>query len=362
MFRSSKRVLHVGRAVLVLAPAMFGATIAPVVGVVGVVGSSSAGCSAKESMAESEPSPSTAGGAGASANAGSGPSASAGSGGGVANQPGAAGTSSGGSMSTPPDKPETPPVKVAPPPEVMEMLDPNVDWTALTLIYPSMYSAYDGEHTFQVPVHVDGATVELKDWKAIPASAVDFDADPETGGVLITVLEAVPEVTIAVSTGDIGGTAPLHITSATPAQWTAGEARYRNGVDFMLPDLDFSAIIDPNWMPPPAPPNLACNNCHSTGAKYFEIQHTPTQAARFSDDDLAKILTQGTKPAGVGFRVLPKMLGSTTDVALYMEFHKWEATADELKGIIVYMRSLTPEGQGDILLPDGTYVPPGGTP
>ena len=32
---------------------------------------------------------------------------------------------------------------------------------------------------------------------------------------------------------------------------------------------------------------------------------------------------------------------------------------DEIKGLIIYLRSLTPTGQGDILLPDGTYVAPG---
>jgi hypothetical protein len=351
MFWSDKRVVQVARVALVLAPAMLGAAMA---------GATNSGCSSKEPKDGDEPAPSNAG-SGAPANAGA--SANAGSSSGSVSGSGGTGTQSGmagmtGSTTPPPNKD---PVKVPPPPAVMEMLDPNVDWMALTLVYPSMYSAYDGEHTFQVPVHVDGATVELKDWKAIPASAVTFDPDPDTGGVLITVNQAVAEVTIAVSTGDVGGTAPLHITSATPAQWAAGEARYRNGVEFTL-DIDFAQIIDPNWMPPPAPPDLACNNCHSTGAKYFEIQHTPTQVARYSDDDLTTILTMGTKPAGAGFRLLPPKLGSISDVDLYKMFHKWEATPDEVKGVIVYMRSLTPEGQGDILLPDGTFVPPGGMP
>lgn len=255
------------------------------------------------------------------------------------------------------------PIREAPPEEVMEMLDANVDWTALTLVYPSLYTAYDGEHLFQVPIRIDGAEAGEGDWIAIPSSAVSFDPDPETGGVLVTVLEDVPEITIAVSTGMIGGTAQLHVTSATPEQWAAGLARYDNGVEFNLPEIDFaSAILDPNWMPPAPPPNLGCKNCHSTGAKYFEIQHTPTQAARFSDSDLETILAMGMKPEGVEFRVLPEMLGGTTAVDLYAMYHKWETTEDEIKGLIVYLRSLTPTGQGDILLPDGTYVPPGSEP
>jgi hypothetical protein len=242
-----------------------------------------------------------------------------------------------------------------------EKLDPNVDWTALKLVYAPMYSAYDGKHTFQVPVHVDGATVALAGWRAIPSSAVTFDPDAAGGGVLVTIVQPVPEITIAASNGAIGGTAPLHVTIGTPDDWAAGEARYNNGVDFTLM-VDFAQIIDPTWTPPPPPPNLACNNCHSTGAKYFEIQHTPTQAARFSDADLSTIFTKGMKPPGVGFRLLPAMIGSMTGVDTYAQFHKWDASPGEVKGLIVYLRSLTPQGQGDILLPNGTYVAPGSVP
>jgi hypothetical protein len=242
---------------------------------------------------------------------------------------------------------------------VKEMLDPNVDWTALKLVYAPMYSAFDGKHTFQVPVHVDGATVDLSGWKAIPASAVTFDPDPDGGGVLVTIVQDTPEITIAATNGTIGGTALLKVTSATPEEWEAGKARYNNGVDFNLM-IDFSQILDPTWMPPTPPPNLACNNCHSTGAKYFEIQHTPTQEARFSDDELSTIFSKGMKPPGIGFRLIPAMVGNMTAVDLYAGFHKWDATPEEIKGLLVYLRSLTPKGQGDILLPDGTYVAPGG--
>jgi hypothetical protein len=175
----------------------------------------------------------------------------------------------------------------------------------------------------------------------------------------------VEQITIAASAGPVGGTAALFITSGTPEQWAAGEARYANGVEFDLPgweSVDIGMLIDPNWRPPPPPPNLACNNCHTTGAKYFEFQHTPTQAARFSDDDLRIILTMGKKPEGVGFRILPQMLGNMTAAQVYADFHTWEATDDEITGLIIYLRSLTPTGQGDIRLPDGTYVAPGEMP
>jgi hypothetical protein len=293
------------------------------------------------------------GGAGASGTAGTAGSAGTpAAGGGASGQPAAAGNSGqAGGAGTPTatagtTAPSAGSGGTAPPPEVMEMLDPDVDWTALPLIFPAMYSAYDGVHTFQVPVRVDGVTVELSDWQAIPASAVSFDPDPDGGGVLISVHEPVPEVTIAVSSGMLGGTAPLYITEATPEDWNIGEARYNNGVDYELPTLSFVDLINPNWTPPEPPDNLACNNCHTTGAKYFEIQHTPTQIAYVSDEDLLTILTTGTKPEGVEWSVLPPDFQH-----LYVGFHTWQAVEQEQLGLIVYLRSLTPTGQADILIP-----------
>jgi hypothetical protein len=302
-----------------------------------------------------------AGGSGAvDPGTGSGTGSGAGTGGG--SQPAAGGSGSGttAGSAAPPDVP------AGPPPPVPEELDPNVDWTALTLVYPNAYTAFDGMHSFQVPFYVDGTTVELAGWSAIPSDAVTFDADPELGGVIVTIVKHVPQIVIAARVDDIGGTAALNVTMATPEQWTAGEARYNNGIDFELPMIDPAAfaelLLDPNWMPPKPPGDIACNNCHSTGAKYFEVQHTPTQAARFTDDQLRTILTMGMKPAGVGFRVLPEMLLGMTATDLYAEFHTWDSTEEEITGLIVYLRSLTPQGQGDILLPDGTYVEPGTMP
>ena len=42
---------------------------------------------------------------------------------------------------------------------------------------------------------------------------------------------------------------------------------------------------------------------------------------------------------------------------LYVDFHTWESTEAEQKGLIVYLRSLTPTGQGDFLIPDITGLP-----
>jgi hypothetical protein len=245
------------------------------------------------------------------------------------------------------------------------------DWAALDVVYDTTYSAFDGVHPFKVPYHVNESAVALGDWFSVPEGAVSFDEDPDLvdmgGGVIATIVEYHPEITIGVQSGMLGGTAPLFVTEATEEQWVAGEARYDNGIDFEFPELtaaEFALLLlDPEWSPPPPPENCSCISCHSTGAKYFEVQHTPTQAARFSDDELIKILTEGMKPAGIGFRILPDMLGDKTAEQIYADYHTWETMDEtELKGLVVYLRSLAPTGQGDIKLPDGSYVEPGTMP
>jgi len=244
------------------------------------------------------------------------------------------------------------------------------DWAALDVIYDTTYSAFDGVHPFKVPYHVLDTEVELADWFSIPAGAVSFDVDPDLetmgGGVIATIVEYHPEITIGVQSGMLGGTAPLFVTEATEEEWLVGEARYDNGTNYEFPELgpdEFAALLlDPSWSPPAPPDNCSCISCHSSNAMYFEIQHTPTQAARFSDEQLMNIMTMGMKPEGVGFRILPEMLGEKTNVEIYEEFHTWTGSEQELKGLVVYLRSLAPTGQGDIKLPDGTYVEPGSMP
>lgn len=265
--------------------------------------------------------------------------------------------------------------------ELEAQLDDSVSWTDLTVVYDTMYTAFipGSDIQFKVPANiqdVSGETVatELSGWSVLPEGALTFDADTETGGVIATVAAYYPEVLIAYTDGfGAGGTASLYVTEATEAQWQDGEARYNNENELVLPFLEM--------VPPFGTPefeewrmeqemrmqslddvefegNYECTNCHTTGAKYFEIQHTPTQAARYSDEELLAILSEGKKPEGVGFRLLPDELAGMSAQELYSQFHAWTGTDEELSGIVVYLRSLTPEGQGDIRLPNGEYVSP----
>ena len=244
-----------------------------------------------------------------------------------------------------------------------EALNPDVDWEAWNVVYSPMYSAYDGEHVYSLPVYIDGVATTPEDWQAIPSDAVSFaewqSDDGSQQGVLVTVEQAAPEVTLAAHSGDLGGKTTLFVTEATPDQWEVGQDRYKNGANFDIlalannPEIfqsiefvDGMATFGGTAKELGLDPSLRCDSCHTSGAENFQVQHTPTQAARFSDEELVRIFTMGMKPEGVEFRVLPPRFRS-----FYEFMHTWEVTPEQAEGLVVYLRSLTPEGQGDSTLP-----------
>ncbi|MDH5672142.1 MAG: hypothetical protein OEZ06_08335 [Myxococcales bacterium] len=220
----------------------------------------------------------------------------------------------------------------------------------LVLLFSPMYSAYDGVHDFKLPAIVQG--VQGAKWSANPADMVDLQPDSTTGGIMITTRKA-GTVTIIARAGALSGSSELHITDATPEDWELGEMRYNNEIPFPeinIPDGGFpdggfgdGGIPDggfgdggPGF---DLPDDLSCRNCHSSLATALDVEHTPQQTAGYSDEDLISIFTQGMKPEGAGFHTpFPE--------SVYTMFHTWEATEAEKKGLVIYLRSLTPKTQG----------------
>lgn len=214
----------------------------------------------------------------------------------------------------------------------------------LEILFPKMYSAYDGVHEFRVPAKVEG--VKNAKWSADPSDAVEIEKDGPDG-VLITVKKAVDVVTIYAKAGSLKASAKLYITQATPEEWEEGNERYNNGVVWKRGgDRDGGGggrgdgggggkkgerRVDPN---------LACTNCHNKGGKGGDIEHTPMQTGGFSDEELVAIFAEGKKPAGVEMRTMPR--------ERWEKMHKWEMEPEEKKGLIVYLRSLEPEPQGEV--------------
>jgi hypothetical protein len=223
---------------------------------------------------------------------------------------------------------------------VPTLLDPTCTNGGLTIAFNPMYSAFDGTHTFQVPAVVVGSNQEVT-WFG-DSSMVGMQADLERPNeVLITMLK--PGITtIHVQSADGKcASAPLTISAALESDWEIGSKRYNDGISVHLagpPMPGTGSPLEQGGMGGPA-----CTNCHgetATKSAFTDVSHTPEQTGGFSDDDLLSIILRGTFPPGGAFD------WSIVSYPVWQNFHRWtDITADQQKGIIVYLRSLTPVPQ-----------------
>jgi hypothetical protein len=219
------------------------------------------------------------------------------------------------------------------------------------LAFSPIYSAFDPEHVYRVPVVPQGG-VAIDHWDIIDASGAvrkdvaDLTPDSNFGGVMLTIRKAGDYYLLA-RAGKQAGCAKLHITDGTPEIWRTGEARYNNSI--ML-----TRIVPSNEMPT-LPQDISCKNCHGDGASFLSVQHTPQQTGGYSDEELIGIFTQGLKPTPPDVN-LPadcspyawSMAKTPVPPPLFAYFHTWDASEDEKLGIAQYLRSLPPQSQGEI--------------
>jgi len=220
------------------------------------------------------------------------------------------------------------------------LTDPTCTDGGLTIAFNPMYSAYDGKHTFEVPAVVFGSSGSVT-WFADP-SMVGMQADPERPNeVLITTLAA-GTTTIHVQSDDGKcASAPLYIAAASESDWEIGNARYNDGVSLhpnATPSADDASPLEPGGTGGPA-----CTSCHgetATNGPFTDVSHTPEQTAGFSDDDMVNIVVNGTFPPNGVFD------WNIVSYPVWQNFHRWtDITSDQQKGIVVYLRSLTPAPQ-----------------
>lgn len=250
---------------------------------------------------------------------------------------------------------------------------------ALTIVFNPMYSAFDGKaHEFKVPVQVTGASGKL----TVTTTPADFvDSAPDAMGVTLTTRKAgTCTVTIKDAEGN-SGTAMLTVTQNDPGDVDVGKERYANGIDaftlpeggLMLPEGGFTlpegGIPEGGFAFPEGGVRgfdsgimrnemAACTFCHVPDGQMaangnmmqVDVEHTPTQTAGYSDEDLIKIFTMGVKPAGAKFRVVNGggFLNDTAAARIYAMFHQWKVDETTQKGIVAYLRALTPKAQGAI--------------
>jgi hypothetical protein len=220
-----------------------------------------------------------------------------------------------------------------------EASDTTCAKSVIGIAFKPMYSGYDGTHKFQIPAVVPNIAPDAITWAASDPSKVDLVPMPiqnEDGviqaGVMITTREA-GTVSIIAHAGTICGSSTLTITQFAPTEWEAGNQRYNNGTTLG----GLNSVVRPM----DGSVEAKCTNCHGDTADgpFKTVAHTPWQTGGFSDDDLLNIFRHGSVPDGGYFDE------GIVSYQLWSGFHRWEMTDDEAKGIIAYLRSLTPQPQ-----------------
>jgi hypothetical protein len=253
----------------------------------------------------------------------------------------------------------------------------------LEIQFNPMYSAFDGKHTFRLPVLVTGAKGKL----TVTTSPADFVSyEPSPDGVMLTMRKAGDTtVTITDAEGNTGS-APLKVTENDPGDVDLGAERYANGVvpfvpreggslfpegGFTFPEGGFDAgitilpdgaiqfpeggfnIPEGGGRLPMRDPESACTFCHKpAGAPSagggpldrIDVEHTPQQTGGYSDEEIIAIFTEAKKPEGSKWNVLPAAFAPI----IYPTFHKWNVEENVKKGIVAYLRQLEPASQGEI--------------
>lgn len=232
--------------------------------------------------------------------------------------------------------------------------------TLTVLFTPAMYSAFDGVHSFQVPAVVDGIrTTASVTWSLQDPTIADITKDPSTGGVLLNIKKA-GTTTLVASVGGLCGSSTLQVSAAAADDWEVGNQRYNNGI-VLRPPAGPPPGADGGARPDGGPArDVACTNCHGPTANtaFKDIAHTPQQTGGFSDEQLGNIFRNGVVPDGGYFD------NSIIQYAQWQRIHRWDMTDGQAKGIIVYLRGLTPAAQGGSSnfggrFPDGGRPPPG---
>jgi hypothetical protein len=225
------------------------------------------------------------------------------------------------------------------PPTVLK--DPTCVDGGLSIAFNPMYSAFDGVHTYALPAIVVGSDQDVT-WFA-DSAMVAMMADPERPNEVLLQMQDAGVTTIHVQSADGKcGSAPLTITSVAVSDWQIGQKRYNDGISAHISGPSLPGMPSPLEQNPSGGP--ACTNCHgdtATSFAYKNVSHTPEQTGGFSDSEILGIVLHGTFPNG----------GRNFDWSIvtypaWHNFHQWtDITADQQKGIIAYLRSLTPEKQ-----------------
>jgi hypothetical protein len=214
--------------------------------------------------------------------------------------------------------------------------------------FDPMFSAFDGTHDYAVTPSIPSADAST-DKDPLLASSIKWELDgafvkreefPDLPAAIKLTTKKAGQTTVGVTMKTLSGTALrskawLTISQAKASEWDAGDARYNNE-EMKLEKLPMTTC----GLVLPMDPPRSCSSCH-TPLSGIAFEHTPTQTAGYSDDQLVKIFTGGAKPAGGTFNS-PFLRAAPMPDCIYNEFHTWEMSDEEKKGVVWKLRSLSP--------------------
>ncbi len=188
----------------------------------------------------------------------------------------------------------------------------------LTFRPTEAYSGFDGEHPYKVPIAVYDAADDLKvtaeDTTAAGIEPVKLehparnDGTVDNGKYFMVTMKKAGTIALKATSKGRAVQSSIRVTPYDPAQWRAGETRYKTG-----PDAN-------------SPP---CTDCHEKGAA---IDHSPAALATATDQALGAVITSGISTANFPIKIDGK------------PGHRWSVPDNDVESLVVYLRGLEPRG------------------
>jgi hypothetical protein len=200
--------------------------------------------------------------------------------------------------------------------------DPDSGLGELVFRPETLYSGFDGTHTFTVPVAVYDSGDDLQVTASKPASvqitpkklvnAARDDGTTDNGKYFFVTVKEAGTVTLTARSRGKTAQASLTVTAYPADRWTTGETRYKNG------GTNGSGQAEP-----------PCQQCHAGGSA---IDHSPAALASVTDEKIGVVITTGISTAG-----FPIKIGDAPG-------HQWDVKEPVRDGLITYLRALAPRG------------------
>lgn len=188
---------------------------------------------------------------------------------------------------------------------------PSAPVSTLRFRPTTIYSGFDGEHTYKAPFAVYDADDDLS--VTIDDSAVTIEkatlSTPDsldTGRYYMLTMKKAGEFALTAKSKGGTATTKVVVSDYPTARWTAGQTRYTNG----------------------GSGNPPCTQCHSTTG----IDHSPAALAGIDDRAVGLVITSGIAPNGFPIKVDDP------------SNHQWTVSDDEKNGLVTYLRSIEPRG------------------